>query len=302
MRASAITITAVGLALLLPGAAAASTAAQSGTQIVVNASGGEANSIFIAHNPAGAGSYTIFDSARVTALAPCMQAANTIVTCPDGTVTTIFVNAGNRNDSVQIDELTVPPTVRTGLDGDQGRDLLLGGAGADTMTGDQNDDSLDGRRGPDTFSGGAGRDTANYGAHSAGVSLTVATGADDGNFDDLNGDNLFGDLETIVGTIGDDLIVGDASNEDLFGLDGDDSMFGNLGADTVAGGPDDDRVIGNAGADLVNGKSGFDILKGKKGNDRLKARDGQRDAKINCGSGRRESAKADRRDPNPKSC
>jgi Ca2+-binding RTX toxin-like protein len=68
----------------------------------------------------------------------------------------------------------------------------------------------------------------------------------------------------------------------------------------LSGGPGKDRIYGGAGRDRLSGGKGSNSLSGGSGNDSIKARNRKRD-RINCGSGRRDSATVDRMDK-VKSC
>jgi Ca2+-binding RTX toxin-like protein len=298
----------LAMALALPSGAYASTAEKSGTQITVSGAGNENNAIRVSHSPATL-NYVITDSVKITPAAPCVAVNDTTVTCPDAGVLTIVLNGGSGDDTLTLDESTIPLTVQGRQNGDQGRDSLIGASTADTQNGGQGEDTLDGRKGGDSMSGGSGRDSVTYAASAAGVTVTVGFGnGDDGNANDqsLGGrDTVGSDVEIIAGSAFADLIFGDGSDESLFGNAGADAVRGGDGGDAVIGGPDDDTVVGGAGNDKVVGKAGADIMKGKGGLDRLKGRDGQTDIRINCGSGdnRQEFGKFDRGlDPRPKRC
>jgi Ca2+-binding RTX toxin-like protein len=97
----------------------------------------------------------------------------------------------------------------------------------------------------------------------------------------------FGDQATIVGTPGDDLLVGREDTADVIvGLGGDDVIFGaedvtlatapgdrlcgGVGADYVRGGTGEDRIQGGGGADDVDGSYNLDwVTQGGPGNDRV---------------------------------
>jgi hypothetical protein len=82
------------------------------------------------------------------------------------------------------------------------------------------------------------------------------------------------------------------------------TFYGSSETDTVFGSMAGDHLDGAYGNDLLEGGLGKDTLLGSEGIDKLKAKDGVKDAKINCGPGknRRESARIDGKDPEPKSC
>jgi len=97
---------------------------------------------------------------------------------------------------------------------------------------------------------------------------------------------------TIVGTVGDDVLLGTPGPDVIAGLGGDDVILGFAGGDRICGGPGNDfllggpgidRVYGDAGDDMIAGGSAKDNLRGGGGNDKLQG-DGGND-KMNCGSG-----------------
>ncbi|MFM6155470.1 MAG: calcium-binding protein, partial [Sphaerospermopsis kisseleviana] len=73
----------------------------------------------------------------------------------------------------------------------------------------------------------------------------------------------------LVGTNGNDYLVGGAGNEFLIGLNGNDYLNGGAGNDGLIGGSDNDSLEGGAGNDLLGGDSGNDYLNGGAGNDTL---------------------------------
>lgn len=101
----------------------------------------------------------------------------------------------------------------------------------------------------------------------------------------------FGQAATIVGTPGDDVLIGRADTADVIvGRGGDDiikgmtdddyfdhsgfspgdRLCGGPGADIVVGGMGEDHVQGGRGDDTVTGKFGYDVIaRGGPGNDRL---------------------------------
>jgi hypothetical protein len=118
---------------------------------------------------------------------------------------------------------------------------------------------------------------------------------------------------TIVGTEGDDRIVGTKRHDVICALGGDDKIVGKAGHDVIDTGDGDDRASGGKkgdvllglagydrlkggiGADKVGGGSGKDVLSGGKHNDDISAADKTRD-RVNGGSGKRDRAKVDRSD------
>jgi Ca2+-binding RTX toxin-like protein len=73
----------------------------------------------------------------------------------------ISVDAGNGDDAVRIDERNgvFTDTIATTIDGGNGDDNLVGGAGAGTLLGGNGKDFLAGGSGPETLAGGNGNDS-----------------------------------------------------------------------------------------------------------------------------------------------
>ena len=90
---------------------------------------------------------------------------------------------------------------------------------------------------------------------------------------------------TIVGTEGDDTLVGTsnhdvicglggndsidarAGNDIIYGGEGDDTIYARAGNDRVYGGPGNDFILGHRGDDTINGNAGDDIIYSGEGND-----------------------------------
>lgn len=67
----------------------------------------------------------------------------------------------------------------------------------------------------------------------------------------------------VIGTFGDDRLVGDHCDNILVGFTGNDVLIGRLGEDVLRGGAGDDRLRGVDGeADNLNGGGGFDRCRG----------------------------------------
>ena len=75
--------------------------------------------------------------------------------------------------------------------------------------------------------------------------------------------------EVVVGTAGDDVLVGGSGNDVLCGLGGDDVLSGESGNDHLDGGSDDDVLSGGSGNDHLDGGAGIDTLNGGSGNNTL---------------------------------
>jgi Ca2+-binding RTX toxin-like protein len=78
-----------------------------------------------------------------------------------GQIAEIVVDAGNGGDAVRIDEVNgvFSDTIPTTIEGGNGNDRLVGGAGAVTIDGGNGDDTLFGGNGNETLLGGNGNDT-----------------------------------------------------------------------------------------------------------------------------------------------
>jgi Ca2+-binding RTX toxin-like protein len=151
------------------------------------------------------------------------------------------------------------------LIGGSGRDLLGGGDGDDKLVGDDDDDWLRGDGGADSLLGNDGIDTVSYEEYTAPVEVDPDGSADDGAVGE--GDDVGVDIESIIGGVAGDRLVGSAAPN---------------------------RIVGGPGADLINGKAGKDTLVGGSGGDRLRSKDGARDV-DKCGAGS-DRARADRKD------
>jgi hypothetical protein len=147
---------------------------------------------------------------------------------------------------------------RTTLAGERGDDTLLGGPENDFMvagTGDDEliagdgDDQLIGGEGADVLGGGPGRDEVSYISARDPLRLTIGDGPGDGA--DGEGDDIWADVEDLVGGSGSDLLVGDEDSNRLVASGGRDRLFGLGGADRLEGWDDGDELVPGPGSDLV---------------------------------------------------
>jgi Ca2+-binding RTX toxin-like protein len=156
------------------------------------------------------------------------------------------------------------------LDGGSGNDTLRAGTGNDMLEGGDGDDSLDASDGIDILSGGSGNDllvggadadtidggdgidTADYSSSNGNVIIDLRpdpiTGLGSGLGGHAQGDTLTS-VENVIGSIGDDGLIGNSSANRL---------DGGLGNDQIDGQGGDDVLVGGAGNDLLIGNSGFD--------------------------------------------
>jgi Ca2+-binding RTX toxin-like protein len=209
------------------------------------------------------------------------------------------ITGGDGDDNVEIDG-SVPGGVKTRVNGnagsdslvggagdyvleagenyngpDNGNDTLVGNAGGDVLYADPGADRLSGGAGNDllvssvatcqghVYDGGAGDDTVSYGR--SDDALRVELGGSGGPKGCGNADRVHGDNESLEGSDGPDVLVGD---------NGKNSFLGHLGAD---------------------------VFMGRGGNDYIDAIDGRHDKLIHCGGGNDDIVK-DRADTNLANC
>ncbi len=79
----------------------------------------------------------------------------------------------------------------------------------------------------------------------------------------------FGQVATIVGTPGDDVIDGTHRDDVIVALGGNDVVRGRGGNDLICGGDGDDDLRGGPGNDTLVGGDGNDFIAGKQDNDLL---------------------------------
>ena len=285
--------------------------------------------------------YLVTDNGGVSAVSPCVTATSTMAACRitpglryqldtgDGAdAVTIAPDApggstdlGNGNDTFtggnaadlvhggEGDDILKAGGGNDQVFGDGGNDQVAGEAGNDKVDGGAGDDQLEfggdemlegAGLGADDISGGPGNDRLSYLDHSAAVHVTLDGHPGDGAAGET--DNAHGDIETLVGSTLDDVLVGNDGSQSLFGnagfdrvdgLGGDDLVNGGTGDDELYGGAGDDRVEGSAGQDYLDGGSGQDIFEGDNvceaepctgDSDFIQARDGEADT-VNCGVG-----------------
>lgn len=143
------------------------------------------------------------------------------------------------------------------LRGNGGDDRLTGHEEADKIFGGDGNDTLIGGEGADYLSGGTGKDTAEYSSAASAIVVSITDTA-------LNAGGAAGDtfnsIESVTGSIFDDLITGNAGANTLTGGWGDDTLIGLGGNDTLIGDGGDDILIGGVGGDAHIGGSGTDTV------------------------------------------
>lgn len=123
---------------------------------------------------------------------------------------------------------------------------LEGGAGDDVITGGTSNNLLFGGIGADTIDGGAGRDNVYYIRSTEGVTVNLASGVGIGG--EAQGDTLT-NVENVVGSQLDDILIGDAGINNLQGRDGDDVLSGGAGDDILRGFEGADTFLMAIGSD-----------------------------------------------------
>ncbi|MGD9685492.1 MAG: putative Ig domain-containing protein [Desulfobacter sp.] len=86
--------------------------------------------------------------------------------------------------------------------------------------------------------------------------------------------NVTATSESLVGTPGDDSLIGSDLDSTILGLEGNDTLVGAGGHDDIDGGDGNDLLVGNGGYDALSGGSGDDTLKGGADADYLLGQDG----------------------------
>ncbi|MEH2168863.1 MAG: calcium-binding protein [Nostoc sp.] len=126
--------------------------------------------------------------------------------------------------------------------GSSANNVLNGGDGDDKLFGGDGNDFLDGGFGFDTINGGAGTDTTSYAFFSGPIDANLATGVVRFPGNSTLTDTLVS-IENLIGTAGNDTIVGSSANNVL---------NGGAGNDTISGDGGDDYMDGGAGIDTVD--------------------------------------------------
>ena len=174
------------------------------------------------------------------------------------------------------------------LIGTEGNDYflngLVGGPGDDELDGGEGHDFLEGGAGADVLRGGAGSDAARYLYSDAAVEVRLHDGTARGG--DAEGDTFPGmqvieyvdvdgesrvaevpDVERLIGSVYDDILVGAHGNNVLRGYHGSDELDGREGNDLLLGGDGNDELDGREGNDRLYGGAGADMLRGGDGLD-----------------------------------
>ena len=143
------------------------------------------------------------------------------------------------------------------ITGGAGDDSLVGGGGNDTLQGGDGDDLLkNSGTGRHVFEGGLGTNTVSYDGFTTAVDVSLSR--TDGNSNGAGGQELFVNIQNLVGSGLADSLTGDGQNNLLKAGSGNDSLTGLSGRDTLFGEAGDDLLEGGAGGDVLNGGDGND--------------------------------------------
>jgi Ca2+-binding RTX toxin-like protein len=138
-----------------------------------------------------------------------------------------------------------------------GNDVVDGAAGDDYIDGGKGNDSLTGSHGADYIDGGLGNDTIAFASATSGVTVDLTLGQ--GSRGEATGDT-YANVENVVGSNFDDIIVLSNSKGTADGQAGDDKLQGGTSNNTVKGGSGEDMIAGKQGADRLSGGSDSDTF------------------------------------------
>ena len=128
--------------------------------------------------------------------------------------------------------------------------------------------------GRDVFVGGAGHYTLEYRSATlsqrvTGLDVDMAMGMATGEWNGVAFRHIFSGVDSIRGSVNDDIVAGSRLGDALSGSLGDDSIAGRAGNDDLRGDEGNDTLNGGSGHDVLAGGDGADSLQGGKGDDTL---------------------------------
>lgn len=208
--------------------------------------------------------------------------ANTLV-CGAGTPPLIVVTGNDGNDTAAIDP-SVPAGVKVRINGNAGDDNLIGGNGEDVLEAGENyngpnfgHDRLEGNGGSDVLYSDPGGDTL-LGGNGNDLLVSSVVTCQGHTYDGGSGEDTVSyarsndNLRVTLGGSGGPPGCGNVDHV----LPVNESLEGSDGPDVLVGDNDENSIMGHLGADVLIGKGGSDFID---------AADGQRDKQINCGGG-----------------
>ena len=285
---------ALAVSMVFSASALAATVTKSGTMLTYNAVSGETNNVTVSDNGTTLSLASTGANISTFSGGTCTKVNNQLLTCPLTSISRVWVNAGNQNDTASSTS-TVNFTVYGGdgndtasalgnsigmnnvLRGDAGNDTLRGGPAFETILGGDGTDYIDGGLGRDYLYGQAGVDTLDYSSRTADVFVDL-DGVTNGIGSWEDDDNIDNSFEWVKTGAGNDTVLGGAQGvqQKVWAGAGHDSVtagstpllaFGNDGNDTLVGGAANDELYGNNGDDALNGMGSGDLLSGQAGND-----------------------------------
>ena len=134
----------------------------------------------------------------------------------------------NRGGDAQGDTIRSVESIR----GSAYDDTLVGNSQSNRIEGGDGDDIIEGGNGFDTLDGGEGIDTVSYESSNEAVEIDLAGDTHRGGH--AEGDTI-SNIENIIGSGYNDILVGDDGDNMIEGGDGDDVIEGGLGADMLDG-------------------------------------------------------------------
>lgn len=210
----------------------------------------------------------------------CHGGANARCRMATRALTGLLVFAGRGHDYLRVGS-GMPPALQVRIDGFRGNDRLVGGDGTDVIDGGPGRDLLNGRGGGDAVIARSGGDRVRGGAGSdllvvadpcEGHRLGGGPGIDSASFSRLHyqargrgiraelggravsrggncvrADHVLGSVESLEGSWGHDVLIGDREANTLLGRGGNDLLLGRGGDDRLVGGGGRDRLRGGPG-------------------------------------------------------
>ena len=128
-------------------------------------------------------------------------------------------------------------------------DLIFGNGESNNLRGLAGNDIFVGSTGGrERYDGGSGSDAVTYFQSASGVVASLSQGYGVGGDAALD---LFTSIESLTGSIHDDILTGNGDRNSLRGLNGNDALNGYAGTDYLTGGRGDDEIDGGAGSDYA---------------------------------------------------
>jgi Ca2+-binding RTX toxin-like protein len=147
------------------------------------------------------------------------------------------------------------------INGGDGDDFIGSLNGDDILNGGAGDDNIFGGYGADMINGGDGADTINYRDSYEGVNINLLSNIASGGT--ATGD-IFSNIENVVGSDLEDVIIGDVNTNILNGEAGDDVLQTGGGTDIMSGGRGSDRFVIDVSPNTTTIIVDFDIDNNEK--------------------------------------